>query len=129
MKNIPEYIIVKEVSNCKKCNAFEIDKQHRRVGWLRIGFHFVITEDGELESGRPLEDPGAHSRGFNSCSIGVGLCGEEHSEDQLNTLFTLVLGLLIKYPDIEVLNHPLLRDDDEAGFNAETWFHNILTAT
>jgi hypothetical protein len=123
-----DYIIVREVDNCKDCCAVEIDKMHRRQGWLKIGYHFVVTTEGELETGRALGFPGAHARGFNNCSIGIALCGSDHSDEQLSSLFTLVLGLLLQYPDAEIINHPLLRDndDDDKGFNAEVWWTNLI---
>ena len=54
---------------------------HRAVnGWVDIGYHFVIgngtlSEDGEIESGRPVWAVGAHAREHNNHSIGICLVG------------------------------------------------------
>lgn len=96
--------------------AAEIDKWHRKRGWLGIGYHAVIRRDGTLEYGRDLEEPGAHVRGYNDRSIGIVLIGglnEETGEPEDN--FTLsqkyVLRDFIKhikqnyYPEAEVKGH------------------------
>jgi N-acetylmuramoyl-L-alanine amidase len=55
--------------------AADIDRWHRAKGWLKIGYHFVIDLDGNVEKGRPEDQPGAHVEGFNSRSIGVVYVG------------------------------------------------------
>lgn len=40
-----------------------------------IGYNHVIRRDGEIEQGRTLEVPGAHTYGHNADSIGVCLVG------------------------------------------------------
>ncbi len=54
---------------------------HRAVnGWVDIGYHFVIgngslSEDGEVERGRPVWAVGAHARGHNTDTLGICLVG------------------------------------------------------
>ena len=55
--------------------AKEIDKWHRQRGWRKIGYHYVITRDGDIQEGRELDEIGAHCRGLNSTSVGVCLVG------------------------------------------------------
>ena len=40
-----------------------------------IGYHFVITKDGKIHQGRPVEEVGAHVKGHNKDSIGICLTG------------------------------------------------------
>lgn len=98
-----------------------------------IGYHGVIRRDGTLESGRPLDTPGAHTKGHNAKSIGICLVGglqdgtggdanqdgvvEEFENGQRGvpeanftpaqwaTLKRLVLDLLKKYPGARVAGH------------------------
>ena len=44
-------------------------------GCQDIGYHYVIRRDGEYETGRPVQQTGAHCRGHNAHSIGVCLVG------------------------------------------------------
>ena len=40
-------------------------------GWSDVGDDFVITRDGEVQTGRPIERVGAHAKGFNKKSKGI----------------------------------------------------------
>ena len=40
----------------------DIDRLHRYLGWKGCGYHFVIPTDGTIETGRPLEQVGAHCK-------------------------------------------------------------------
>jgi len=56
-------------------------------GWRDIGYHYVIRRDGTVETGRPLDEPGAHAAGHNEDSVGVCLIGgrvEEKDEPESN---------------------------------------------
>lgn len=44
-------------------------------GWSDIGYHFVIRRSGLVETGRLIEEQGAHVRGENEDSIGICLVG------------------------------------------------------
>lgn len=55
--------------------ARDIDRWHRQKGWLKIGYHFVITRDGTVQKGRDLDVVGAHVAGHNHHSIGICLVG------------------------------------------------------
>lgn len=72
-------------------DAKTIDSWHRERGWSGIGYHYVILngrrksrgkyrkeDDGLIETGRPLDTPGAHCRGHNKTSVGVCLIGGHH---------------------------------------------------
>lgn len=94
--------------------AAEIDRMHRQRGWLKIGYHFVIRRNGEIENGRPLHEPGAHVEGYNEESVGVCLVGgvdktlvpvDNFTEEQMVTLASLVEGLLDVFPGARVVGH------------------------
>jgi len=51
-------------------------------GWDDIGYHYVITRDGEIEEGRPLHIAGAHVRGHNDHTVGVCLVGGMAEDEQ-----------------------------------------------
>jgi N-acetyl-anhydromuramyl-L-alanine amidase AmpD len=128
MRRETDFIVVKEETDICPCTMIEIDKKHRRQGWLKVGYHYVITEDGQIQKGRDVGQAGGHTRGLNHCSIGVGLCGSSHSDLQLDALKDLVIGLVCRYPQIEVINHPSFIPHGNLGaFDAEIWWKNILS--
>ena len=49
----------------------DIDSWHRAKGWKSCGYHYVIRRDGTVESGRPIEEVGAHCVNHNRHSIGI----------------------------------------------------------
>lgn len=57
--------------------SVEIDRMHRELGWLCIGYHFVITRHGVIHAGRPMNVKGAHCRagGRNDTHVSVCLIG------------------------------------------------------
>jgi N-acetylmuramoyl-L-alanine amidase len=59
---------------------------HMKKGWSDIGYHFVISLDGCVEVGRPIDRAGAHVRGHNKDSIGIcyigGVAKEKNEKGQ-----------------------------------------------
>ncbi|MGB0717980.1 MAG: N-acetylmuramoyl-L-alanine amidase [Alphaproteobacteria bacterium] len=79
-------------------------------GWSDIGYHFVIRRDGNLETGRPIERPGAHAKGHNKDSVGVCLIGgvDEYGKPvfnytyhQMDTLWNFLKG----FTNEEIIGH------------------------
>jgi N-acetylmuramoyl-L-alanine amidase len=94
--------------------ATEIDRMHRQRGWLKIGYHFVIRRNGEIENGRTLNEVGAHVEGYNEESVAVCLVGgvdktlapvDNFTEEQMVTLASLVEALRDLYPEARVVGH------------------------
>lgn len=52
-----------------------IDKLHKKNGWSGVGYNTFFKRDGTRQSGRPLEQIGAHTLSFNHNSIGVCYAG------------------------------------------------------
>jgi N-acetylmuramoyl-L-alanine amidase len=96
-------------------DAKEIDRWHRKKGWLKIGYHFVITRDAVLQKGRDLNSAGAHVAGRNHESIGVCLVGgtkddwktpeDNFTQDQMAMLNVLLFDLRNLYPQAKIVGH------------------------
>lgn len=112
-------------------DADTIDQWHRAKGWLGIGYHYVITRQGEVQTGRPENTIGAHCRGLNTKSIGICLVGGVHETEmagqwpapednftdaQWDALEELVITLLEQYPGSRVLGH---RDAIKEGLSSD----------
>lgn len=44
-------------------------------GWIDVGYHVVVHEDGTAHRGRPNRTPGAHVAGFNATTLGICYIG------------------------------------------------------
>lgn len=92
----------------------EIRAWHRERGFDDIGYHFVIRRDGTVETGRPLEKPGAHAAGYNAFSIGVCYAGgkgddnkpeDNRTPEQKEAMLQLLAKLKQQFPGAVVLGH------------------------
>lgn len=95
-------------------SAATIDRWHKARGWKGIGYHYVILLDGSIEVGRPLEQRGAHVKGFNNHSIGICYVGgvdkqlapkDTRTEAQKLALYCLLENLKEQFPSAEILGH------------------------
>ena len=91
-----------------------IDRWHRQRGFDGIGYHFYITVDGTIWTGRPLNQVGAHCKGYNAHSIGIcyegGLDEDGRPKDtrtlmQKAALVALINKLREFYPNADVVGH------------------------
>ena len=83
-------------------SADDIRSWHKARGWSDIGYHFVVNIDGFLQMGRPIEQIGAHAKGYNRKSIGIcyigGTDADLNAKDTLNeaqreTIQALIIDL------------------------------------
>lgn len=94
-----------------------IRKWHLDRGWRDIGYHFVIDLDGNVHTGRPITQIGAHVAGHNTGSVGICYVGgvtndgrlapkDTRTPAQREALASLVAELAETYPGItRVLGH------------------------
>ena len=92
----------------------EIDQWHKRRGWTGCGYNFIIRQNGMIETGRALEQVGAHVKGFNHNSLGICLVGGidedgdfdvNYTPEQWDTLDCLVETMTKIYPNAAVVGH------------------------
>lgn len=119
-------------------DAKTIDRWHREKGWQKIGYHFVIKTDGTVESGRAIDEVGAHVAGHNSNSIGICMVGGvDHDGKSVNNfkvaqfkaLRKLINSLLVDYPNAVILGHrdfPNVKKDCPC-FDVNDWWAGIQT--
>lgn len=94
--------------NGRDIRAKDIDVMHKARGFKRasqsirsfnphlssIGYHYLICVDGAIETGRGIEEIGAHVAGSNAQSIGICLVGlDKYTEAQWESLRTCVISL------------------------------------
>lgn len=110
MKRLVKDIVIhcSATPNGKDIRAKDIDEMHRQRNFKRdsqarrnfnpelpsIGYHFLITVGGYIETGRGLEEVGAHVQGRNTGSIGICLIGtDKYKIAQWETLRTCLINL------------------------------------
>lgn len=98
--------IVVHCSDSEFGDAATIHKWHLERGWSGIGYHYVVTQDGTVEQGRPHYWTGAHVRGHNKDSLGICLIGvKDFTNEQVKSLVRLRDELTNRYPEAEWFNH------------------------
>lgn len=92
----------------------EIESWHKKLGWLGIGYHYIIRRDGSVEIGRDIAVTGAHTKGHNVGSVGICMVGGVTEKDvniaednfnleQYEALENLIRELKQNYPTIRTI--------------------------
>ena len=78
--------------------AADIDSWHRSRGFDCIGYHYVIRQSGMIEDGRPTDRMGAHTKGYNSDTLGICVVGNGRiNREQLLALSELYKEFTFDY--------------------------------
>lgn len=115
--NNPQYIIIHHSATAQG-DAETFRRAHKAKGWRDVGYHYVIgngtySGDGEVETGRPENESGAHcsADGMNFKSIGICLVGnfdiDKPTIAQMEALERLCRDIMARYkiPVSKVLGH------------------------
>lgn len=133
MRNITKIIIHCAATRpSMDIGAKQIREWHTKGnGWADIGYHGVIRRDGTLESGRPMDQSGAHTTGQNANSIGICLVGgvkedgktpeSNFTPEQWATLRRVVLDLRKKHPNATVHGHNEFAAKACPSFDVQKW--------
>lgn len=110
LRKTTKYIVVHCTENRPNCKMTMADfrRLHRAKGWVDVGYHYIVFEDGRVEEGRTIEQVGAHCRrgGHNNDSIGVayvggldanGVTADTRTPAQKESLLTLLTALVRTY--------------------------------
>lgn len=99
----------------REVSVAEIDSWHRARGFRMIGYHYVVSLSGEVLTGRPAGEIGAHCLGHNAGSIGVVYVGglaadgktpaDTRTPEQKVALRSLIAELRGRYPGATVHSH------------------------
>lgn len=113
-----------DTPNGRPDTAEDIHRWHQERGWDGIGYHHVIGVDGKIENGRPNYWMGSHVAGNNHDSLGICLIGkDDFTEDQYRSLEFLIVGLMGKYTDAEVVGHYELDPKKTCpNFDVKAWW-------
>ena len=110
--------------------------QPRGNGWKDIGYHYVIRLDGTLETGRPIEQAGAHTVGQNRDTVGVcyvggvdqaGKAKDTLLSAQLRTLEELVHDLRERFGPLPIFGHNDFANKACPSFKVAVRLKHLLT--
>lgn len=130
----PKKIIIHHTASSRDNTTIQNIEDWHKVRWPKfisklgyhIGYHAVITGDGDVTKTREFTEMGAHDRP-NDGKIGLALTGnfetEKPSETQLNTLTLLLDKLKVKYniEDKNIFNHRDTSSTLCGGKNLISW--------
>lgn len=98
-RRITDLVCHHSASN-ERTTVQQIDAWHKARGWAGIGYHFVIrlNDDGiwVCETGRDVDEIGAHTYHHNSGSLGICVCGN-YAETEISTGALDVLVLCLEW--------------------------------
>ena len=127
----------------REYHAQDVKRWHREQGWADIGYHYVITLDGDCEVGRDADTAGAHCYGHNARTIGVVYVGglepmregvpvsklkakDTRTEQQKAELTSLLIDLRRLYPEAKIIGHRHYeKNKDCPSFDADTAYKYV----
>lgn len=105
-----------------------LEASHRRRGFARCGYHYYIRRNGAVVPMRPVEQIGAHAKGYNASSIGIayegglnadGIPADTRTGAQRAALASLLKQLHEHYPEARICGHRDLSPDLNANGRIE----------
>lgn len=128
MRKLKTIILHHSQSDVKAHDDIEVIRDwHIQRGFNDIGYHYVITKDGISHIGRPIDQAGAHAKGYNSESVGICLTGdEEFSEEQFKGLADLIKGLFIVFGVMIIKGHNEVSDKICPNFDVQNFIETYL---
>lgn len=135
MRKIDEIIVhCSATPRGRRVTAAEIDRWHRERGFKKIGYHYVIGIDGEIERGREEAEEGAHCLGHNARSIGICYVGglssdgkvalDTRTDAQRVAMTELIMDLKERYHGARVYGHRDFAKKECPCFDARKEFGN-----
>ena len=113
----------------------EIDAWHKKRGFNRIGYQYVIDRNGEIAKGRAETEVGAHVANYNTGSIGISLVGgfgsnendpfEKNFTSQQNiALRNLIDDIKTRAKITKIRGHNEVSAKACPGFSVKRWLAN-----
>jgi hypothetical protein len=103
----------------------EIKKDHvKNNKWDDIGYHYVITREGEIQKGRSLECIPSAQKGHNTNSIAICVCGKRiFTDDSLLALVELCEEIHNSYKRITFHGHCEVSNKTCPNFDYGGWLN------
>ena len=115
----------------------EIDAMHRARGFKKVGYHYVIRRNGQIEAGRKETEIGAHVGNQNAGKIGICCIGgldratgptvgvDNRTAAQKASQVQLTRDLLGRYPGALVVGHKDLAPTQCPAYDVAAWWRGV----
>lgn len=113
----------------------DVITMHKQRGFATIGYHYLIGINGEVWKGRDINNPGAHTEGHNSDTIGIAYVGgmtkdmklpkDTRTDAQKNALINLIRKLKNEYKIEKVSGHRDYAAKACPCFDAKSEYKNV----
>lgn len=128
-----KFIVVHHSGGPRSQTVEQIRKYHTDPpphgrGWSKIGYPFLITEDGRLHFGHDWREPGINVGGMNSVCLGICVIGdntkgaEAWNEKQVDALVTFLDTMSAMFPDAQIVGHKTLRPTACPGRQVQEYY-------
>ena len=131
MRQITEIIIhCSATPEGRNIGAATIRHWHLDRGFQDIGYHYVVRLNGTVETGRPVEQIGAHCTNHNRNSIGICYIGgldrqgkpkDTRTPEQKHALAELCRQLLLQFPGTTIHGHNEFANKACPCFDVQQW--------
>lgn len=97
-----------------------MERDHRRRGFKSAGYHYYVRRTGRIIGMRSITTPGAHTLGYNRCSLGIcyeggldeyGQPTDTRTPEQRSAMLRLLRRLLLYAPHARIVGHRDLSPD------------------
>lgn len=111
----------------------DVESWHKKAGYKKIGYHYLILLNGTIVKGRDESEVGAHTVGQNDKSIGVCYVGgldknmkpkDTRTPHQTTAMIRLIKELKGRYPNAVVYGHRDFARKACPSFDAKAEFAN-----
>ncbi len=104
-RNSPGYIILHGTHSYP--NFEDLLKFHKSKGWNGVGYHLFVDKEGKVFQGRPYSLEGAHTIGYNTSSIAIGIYEPQEglTESRVTLIKDLISQVKIKHPTVQIISH------------------------
>jgi N-acetylmuramoyl-L-alanine amidase len=109
------------------------------LNWKNPGYHFLIEADGTIHNLQPVEKASNGVQGHNANSIHISYIGgiddkgnpiDNRTPAQMRSLQEIVLAMIKKIPNAEVLGHKDFPNVNKACpcFDVKSWHKKLMEA-
>ena len=114
----------------------DIRRWHKQKGFNDIGYHYIVYLDGTIHDGRNVEIVGAHTKGYNTGSIGIAYVGginskdfkpkDTRTEEQKKALHKFLVKLMSQYEEATLHGHNEFAAKACPSFNVKKEYNDII---
>lgn len=115
----------------------ELNRWFVEKDYSSIGYHYVISRDGNINNTRPITQQGAHALGYNAKSIGISLMGgvddnltpeNNFTTAQFSSLTSLIRKFAGTLQNLHVIGHNQISSKACPSFDVQQWLSGQFDA-